>query len=123
MKKILFILFVFPFVVCAGKIGDNFDYSGYVKTEVWLETKTDSSSQYLSSFKNTFDIGLEYEFSDNLAFFFHPRYFYDAAYDIRNNPAFDRNQHRILLMYVSVSNRWCGGRWTYLFSIKLCPGI
>ncbi|UCC94404.1 MAG: DUF1302 family protein [Candidatus Omnitrophota bacterium] len=92
MRKILFLLFIFPLSVFAGQIGDDVEYSGYIKNEVWFRTNTDTSHQFLTSFKNTFDIGIEYKINDDWTFFFHPRYFYDFAYDIRDDDVFDRNQ-------------------------------
>ncbi|MBL7131374.1 MAG: hypothetical protein ISS45_08260 [Candidatus Omnitrophica bacterium] len=99
MEKILFLflLLILPVHVLAGEIGDNIEYAGYLKTEVWIKNYNDEAHLSLSAFKNTFDVGMEYKFSDNWAFFFHPRYFYDAAYDIRTdyNSNFDRNQHKM----------------------------
>ena len=96
--RILFILCIggfitglFPRGAFAVSIGDNFEYSGYLKTEVWVKTNNDNSHQFLSSFKNTFDLEAQYKISDTLAFFVHPRYFYDAAYTIKDD-AFDTNQ-------------------------------
>ena len=90
---VLLLALIFPLTALAGQIGENLEYSGYINTEVWIRNNTDNSNQYLTSLKNTFDIALEYTFSDNWAFFFHPRYFYDHAYGIRDNVDFDRNQH------------------------------
>ncbi len=94
MKKVLFLLLilVFPFSALAGNIGDKFESAGYLETKVWLRNNTDSRHQYLASFKNTFDLKMQYEFSPQWVFFFHPRYFYDAAYDTRDDDKFDRSQ-------------------------------
>ncbi len=102
MKKtvflsVLFAFLIFPITVFAGEIGDDLEYAGYLKTELWLKNYNDEAHQSLSAFKNTFDIGLESKFSDAWAFFFHPRYFYDAAYGIRNDfdSNFDKNQDKM----------------------------
>lgn len=93
MKRLLFLCLALPVTVFAAQIGDNLEYAGYLKSEVWVQTNNDNSHQFLSSFKNTVDLELEYKLSDSWAFFFHPRYFYDAAYDIRD--AFDKNQNKM----------------------------
>ena len=96
--KILFILCIAGFITglflggaFAVSIGDNFEYSGYLKTEVWVKTNNDNSHQFLSSFKNTFDLEAQYKISNDWVFFVHPRYFYDFAYSIRDD-IFDKNQ-------------------------------
>jgi hypothetical protein len=94
MRAMMLLLgLVFPLTAYAGQIGENLEYSGYLNTEVWIQNNTDNSHQYLSSLKHTIDIGLEYTISDNWAFFFHPRYYYDQAYGLRDDEKFDRNQH------------------------------
>ncbi|MBU3933480.1 MAG: hypothetical protein KKH11_02290 [Candidatus Omnitrophica bacterium] len=95
--SVLFLFLIFPISVFAGQIGDNLEYAGYLKTEVWVKNFNDEAHLSLSSLKNTFDIGLEYKHSDAWAFFFHPRYFYDAAYGIRNdfNSYFDKGQEKM----------------------------
>ena len=97
MKRFLFLSLLFPITVCAGEIGDNIEYVGYFKTEVWTKVYNDESHFSLSSFKNTVDLAMEYTFNNEWALFFHPRYFYDAAYDIRTdfNSNFDRNQEKM----------------------------
>jgi len=98
MNRILIFIFLFfPINVFSTQIGDNFEYSGYLKTEVWVKNYNDESHLSLSSFKNTFDIGMEYKLSPSWTFFFHPRYFYDVAYDIRTdyNSNFDKNQEKM----------------------------
>ncbi len=89
------LVFSSNFSVSAGTFNDNLEYAGYIKTEVWIKTNNDNSHQFLSSLKNTFDLALEYKLSDNWTFFVHPRYFYDPAYDIRNDPDFDKNQAKM----------------------------
>ena len=96
MKRFLFLLFVsLPLSLYAGQIGDNFEYSGYLKSEVWIKHNNNSNDLSLSSFKNTFDIAMEYKFSDDWVFFFHPRYFYDFGYSLRDSDSFDRNQAKM----------------------------
>jgi len=95
MKRFLFLFLLFPMAVFAGEIGDNIEYSGFLKTEVWVRNHADNSGQYLTSLKNTADLGVEYTISDNWAFFFHPRWFYDFAYGIRDDEEFDRNQFKM----------------------------
>ena len=93
MKKLLLFCFLFPLSVLAAQTGNNFEYSGYVKTEVWVQTNNDNSHQFLSSFRNTLDLEAQYRISDEWTLFVHPRYFYDFAYGIRDG-AFDRNQEK-----------------------------
>ncbi len=84
--------------VFANSVGDKLEYAGYLKTEVWLKNYNDESHLSLSSFKNTFDLEIQYKLSDNWVFFVHPRYFYDFAYDLRdddNGSSFDRNQFKM----------------------------
>ena len=83
--------------VWAGEIGPNLEYSGYLKAEIWLTDYNDESHISLSSLKNTIDLEMQYTLSDNWALFFHPRYFYDSAYDLRDdyNSNFDRNQSKM----------------------------
>ncbi|MBN2119829.1 MAG: DUF1302 family protein [Candidatus Omnitrophica bacterium] len=96
MKKFLvFILLMIPFSVFAGQVGDNIEYAGFLKTEVWMRNNTDNNRQFLTSLKNTIDVAVEYEISDDWAFFVHPRYFYDFAYDLRDDDDFDRNQYKM----------------------------
>ncbi len=101
LRKRLFILCIASFITgvfssaFAIQVGDNIEMAGYLKTEVWVKTNNDNSHQFLSSFKNTFDVEGEYKISDNWTFFMHGRYFYDPAYDIRNDPVFDKNQAKI----------------------------
>lgn len=91
MKKFLIlVLAVFlPVAALASSGRDNFlenlDYAGYLEQEIWVQT---GSNQYLSAMRNTLDLQLEYTFSDQMAFFFNPRFFYDSAYDIRSNDQF-----------------------------------
>ncbi len=101
LGKMVFILCIASFIVgvfssaFAIQVDDNIEIAGYLKTEVWVKTNNDNSLQFLSSFKNTFDLGTEYRIDDNWTFFVHGRYFYDAAYDIRNDAVFDRNQEKM----------------------------
>lgn len=98
MRGVLFLGFIlFLTNLWAKPSQDNLDYSGYLKTEVWLKNYNDESHLSLSSFKNTFDLETEYKISENWTFFFHPRYFYDFAYDLRDdyNSNFDRNQFKM----------------------------
>ena len=96
MKRIGFFIFLFItfsfYTYSFNK--DNFDYAGFFKTELWIENNPNSCHQEVDSFKNTFDLSVEYKFSDNWAFFIHGRYFYDAIYDIRDG-RFDANQVRM----------------------------
>jgi len=80
--------FAYPFEIK----NENFEYAGFLKTEVWLKINNDNQHLFLSSFKNTFDLETEYKISENWVFFTHLRYYYDFAYDIRNRENFDRNQ-------------------------------
>jgi hypothetical protein len=91
--SIYFLIIFCNFKVFAQE--NKWDYAGYLKTEVWVKTNNDNSHQFLSSFKNTFDLELEYKISDQWTFFFHPRYFYDFAYDIRGDEDFDTNQFKM----------------------------
>ena len=92
LAGVVFLAISFP--AMAKNLGSNLEYSGYLQTEAWLKVYNDESHFSLSSFKNTVDLETQYKFSDNWAFFFHPRYFYDAAYSLRNDydSNFDRNQ-------------------------------
>ena len=92
MKKIIFLFLLLPISVLASNLSENLDYSGYLKSEVWIKNNNDNNHQFLSAFRNTFDIGMEYKFDDNLTFFVHPRYTYDAAYSLRKDSDFDKNQ-------------------------------
>ena len=101
LRKVSFVLCIASFIagiflgnVFAVSVGDNFEYSGYLKTEVWVKTNNDNSHQFLSSFRDTFDLEAQYKISDNWAFFVHPRYFYDPAYSIRGG-VFDTNQNKM----------------------------
>jgi len=94
MKKILFLFLIFPMSAFAAQIGDNFEYSGYFKTEVWVKTNNDNSHQFLSSFRNTIDLEGQYKLSEDWALFVHPRYSYDPAYSIRGG-VFDKNQEKM----------------------------
>ena len=98
MKKILFLcLFLcltLPKGILAAPIEDDLEYGGYLKSEFWVRNNTDSRHQFLSSFKNTVDLAIEHKISDNWIFFVHPRYFYDAAYSIRES-IFDKNQEKM----------------------------
>jgi len=98
MKRVLILIsFLFSLSALASQIGENLEYAGYLKTEVWLKNYNDESHLSLSSFKNTFDLEVEYKLSENWTFFFHPRYFYDFAYDLRDdyNSYFDKNQFKM----------------------------
>ena len=97
MKRFLvLVLFMLPVSAFAVQLGDNLEMAGFIKTEVWVRNRLDSNDQYLTSLKNTADIAMEYTFSDNWAFFFHPRYEYDFAYGIRDAAdSFDRNQEAV----------------------------
>ena len=90
------ISFLFVSSAWATRIG-NLEYSGYLKTEFWLKNYNEEEHLSLSSFKNTFDLEAEYRLSENWTFFFHPRFFYDFAYDLREdfNSNFDRNQFKM----------------------------
>jgi hypothetical protein len=74
----------------AEEEGKKPEISGYFKSEVWVGNNNDKERQYLSSFKNTIDWAMEYKLKKDWALFFHPRFFYDAAYAIRDSVAFDR---------------------------------
>ncbi|MCM8773690.1 MAG: DUF1302 family protein [Candidatus Omnitrophica bacterium] len=96
MRIILFITLitmVLPLRIFALQLNDSIDYAGFLKMEIRLKNNTDNSHQHLSGLKNTFDIGFDYKLSENWSFFFHPRFFYDFAYDIREQEEFDRTQH------------------------------
>ena len=96
MKRVfLFLLLMLPVSAFAVQLGDNLEIAGFIKTEVWVRNNLDDSNQYLTSLKNTADMAMEYTFNDNWAFFFHPRYFYDFAYGIRESAEFDRNQEKM----------------------------
>ena len=100
MRKFLFLLLLFPLSVSAGYLGDNLEYSGYLKNELWLRNNIDNGNQSLTMNKMSLDLGIEYKFSDDWALFFHPRLFYDTAYSIRDNDPFDRSEE-----YMSHSQR------------------
>ena len=54
MKKFLFLVFlILPISAFAGKVGDNIEYAGYLKTEVWVRNHSDNDGQYLTSLKDT----------------------------------------------------------------------
>ncbi|HEC68861.1 MAG TPA: hypothetical protein ENI31_01040 [Candidatus Omnitrophica bacterium] len=98
MRKVLFLGLLFlGGNLWARPVNENLEYAGYLKTEFWLKNYNDESHLSLSSFKNTFDLEVEYKLSENWAFFFHPRFFYDFAYDLREdfNSNFDRNQFKM----------------------------
>ncbi|MCD6093605.1 MAG: hypothetical protein J7J51_02275 [Candidatus Omnitrophica bacterium] len=74
----------------AEEVNQNIEQAGYIQTEIWSKVNNDSNHEFLSSLKTTVDLESQYRLSDNWYFFFHPRYFYDFAYDIRDE--FDPNQ-------------------------------
>jgi len=92
MRKLLLFSFLTLTLVTQAK---NFEYAGYLKSEVWSKINNDNSHLFLSSFKNTFDLETEFKLSENLSFFFHPRFFYDLAYEVRNQDIFDENQEKL----------------------------
>ncbi|MBD3263854.1 MAG: hypothetical protein GF375_01975 [Candidatus Omnitrophica bacterium] len=79
----------------AAYLGDKIEYAGYLETEVWIKNNNDNGHQFLTSLKNELDLGIAYKLSDNWSFFFHPRYFYDYAYSIRDDSSFDENQEKM----------------------------
>lgn len=93
MRKLLFFSFLTLTFLTQAK---NFEYAGYLKSEVWSKINNDNSHLFLSSFKNTFDLETEFKLSENLSFFFHPRFFYDFAYEIRNQDVFDKNEDKMV---------------------------
>lgn len=93
MKKVLFLwMLLVPVSLYAGTIGDNLEFAGFLKTDVWVQNNTNNMNQHLSMLKDTVDLAVEYKFNDNWYFFIHGRYFYDFAYGIRENEDFDSNQ-------------------------------
>ncbi|RKY38998.1 MAG: hypothetical protein DRP76_03820 [Candidatus Omnitrophota bacterium] len=92
MRKLLLFSFLTLTLVTQAK---NFEYAGYLKSEIWSKINNDNSHLFLSSFKNTFDLETEFKLSENLSFFFHPRFFYDLAYEVRNQDIFDENQEKL----------------------------
>ena len=58
MRKILFVLLVIPLSVAAGNVGENVEYSGFLKSEVWIQNHIDNSDQHLTKFKNTIDVAI-----------------------------------------------------------------
>jgi len=96
MKNVLILfLAVFPINVVCAQVGNNLEYAGYIKSETWVKTNNDNSHLFLSAFKNTFDLEVEYKLSNEWTLFVHPRYFYDFAYDIRDEANFDKNQFKM----------------------------
>jgi hypothetical protein len=60
----------------------NFEISGYLKNETAL--RVESLSGDLQKFKNIFELAAQYTFNPDLVFFFRGKYFYDAAYSLRD---------------------------------------
>ena len=95
---LLVVLFLAGFATRASaeEVTGRPEISGYLKSEVWIKNNNDKERLSLANFKNTVDAAVEYQMNENWALFFHPRYFYDAAYAIRDGDDFDRSE-RIML--------------------------
>jgi len=92
MKRyILILIFLLFLCVSFAYAEEKFDFSGYVKSEVSLRTNGDANTT-LDKFKNFVDLAGQYKIKgDELVFFAHTRYWYDAAYGL--NDKLDPVQH------------------------------
>jgi hypothetical protein len=88
MKK--FILFLILFLATSFVYaGDNFSLSGSLKQEVAI--RIEGLNGDLNKLKNILELAGEYQLNDEVAFFMKAKYWYDAAYDIRDE--YDPAQH------------------------------
>ena len=82
MKKLLLILTLFLFTVCAYA-QDKFEYDGYIKNETSFRLQDVNGD--LTKFKNIIQLAGQYRIKDDeLVFFAKARYWYDAMYDWRD---------------------------------------
>jgi hypothetical protein len=92
MKKYLLIL-IFALCLCVNSAHakERFDFNGYLKSEVAMRTDGHGNTT-LNKFKNFIDLAGQYKImGEELVFFAHTRYWYDAAYGLSDK--LDRAQY------------------------------
>ena len=82
MKKCALILLLFLFCYGSTYAGDRVSLSGYIKNETGIRMQDLNGD--LQKFKNIVELSGEYKARDDLVFFIKAKYWYDAAYDIRD---------------------------------------
>lgn len=86
-KSVLVVIFLLASSLAFAE--GKFDFSGYLKNEMGIRIQDFNGD--LQKFKNVIELAGQYEAKDNLVFFTKARYWYDAAYGLRDK--WDYAQH------------------------------